>query len=100
MQTAPQTLEMLRGQMPAIMLGSIFVFVGTAALAISTVRHRERLKILTWFGLFSAFYGTRLLVEARAFFAMLPPSLASLRPYLIAVLTYVILIPHCWFGLT
>jgi sigma-B regulation protein RsbU (phosphoserine phosphatase) len=96
------TFEMLGSQIPPIMLGSIFVFVGLTALAISAVRHRKGLRVLAWFGLFSTIYGVRLLAEARAFFAMLPPSLTSLRPYTIAVLTYVILIPAMmvWYDLS
>jgi sigma-B regulation protein RsbU (phosphoserine phosphatase) len=93
MQTDQQTLQMLREQIPAIMLGSVFVFVGATAIAIFAVRHRKGMRVLLWFGLFSEIYGARLLVEARAFVALLPNSLAFLRPYAIAVLTYVILIP-------
>jgi sigma-B regulation protein RsbU (phosphoserine phosphatase) len=102
MQVDQQTLEFVRNQVGAIMLGSIFAFVGAAALAISCVRHRKSMRILTWFGLFSACYGLRLLAEARAFSALLPTSLATARPYVIAVITYVILIPALlvWFDLT
>jgi phosphoserine phosphatase RsbU/P len=93
MQTDQQALEALRSQLPAIMLGSIFVFVGLISLAISTVRHRKGTRVLLWFGLFSGIYGARLLVEARAFIALMPDSVAWLRPYANSVLTYVILIP-------
>jgi hypothetical protein len=57
MEAGQQALEMLRSQIPTIMLGSIFVFVGAGALVISAVRRRERMWILLWFGLFSGFYG-------------------------------------------
>jgi sigma-B regulation protein RsbU (phosphoserine phosphatase) len=102
MQVDQQALEFVRNQVGAIMLGSVFLFVGASALAISSVRHRKSIRILTWFGLFSACYGLRLLVEARAFATLLPTPIATARPYLIAVITYVILIPALlvWFDLT
>jgi phosphoserine phosphatase RsbU/P len=102
MQNDLQTLELVRGQVPAIVLGSVFAFVGVVALAISAVRHRERMRILLWFGLFSAIYGVRMLAESTLFLAMFPRALLSAQPYIIAVLTYVILVPALlvWFDLS
>jgi sigma-B regulation protein RsbU (phosphoserine phosphatase) len=102
MQALPQTLEGLRAQMPQIMLGSIFVFVGMVALAISAVRHRKTMRAVVWFGLLSACYGLRLLMEARVFVGLLPPWLATGREFLIVMLTHAILIPALlvWYDLS
>ncbi len=102
MQALPQTLEGLRDQMPAIMLGSIFVFVGVVALALSLVRHRNTMRAVVWFGLLSSFYGLRLLSEARAFVGVLPPFAMAAREFVIVLLTHVILIPALmvWYELS
>ena len=102
MQAVPQTLEGLRAQMPEIMLGSVFVFIGLVALAISLVRHRKTMRAVVWFGLLSAFYGLRLLAQARAFVGVLPPFAMSVREFFIVVLTHMILIPALmvWYELS
>lgn len=102
MQAIPQTLEGLRAQMPGIVLGSIFVFVGVVALALSLVRHRKTMRAVVWFGLLSACYGLRLLMEARAFVDILPPFAMTVREFVVVVLTHVILIPALmvWYELS
>ncbi len=101
MQTDTQTLAILREQIPAVMLGSIFVFVGVAALAIAAIRHRKTMRAIVWFGLFSGCYGLRLLLQSPAFIAILPSRVAPLRSILIVILTHVILIPALlvWYDL-
>lgn len=49
--------------MPAVMLGSCFVFIGVASCAIAAIRHRAQSRVLVWFGLFIAMYGGRMLAE-------------------------------------
>jgi sigma-B regulation protein RsbU (phosphoserine phosphatase) len=102
MQVLPQTLEGLRAQIPEIMLGSIFVFVGAVALAISAVRHRKTMRAVVWFGLLSFCYGLRLLMEARTFVGLLPPWVMAGRAILIVVLTHAILVPALlvWYDLS
>ncbi len=88
--------------MPEIVLGSIFLFVGLVALALSLVRHRKTMRAVVWFGLLSACYGLRLLMEARAFVGVLPPFAMSVREFVIVVLTHAILIPALmvWYDLS
>ena len=102
MQALPQTLEGLRAQMPDIVLGSIFAFVGAVALALSLVRSRRTMRAVMWFGLLSGCYGLRLLVEARAFVGVLPSGIMAARQFLILILTHAILIPALmvWYELT
>jgi len=88
--------------MPEIMLGSVFVFVGLVALALSLVRHRKTMRAVVWFGLLSSFYGLRLLAEARAFVGVLPPFAMAIREFFIVFLTHVIIIPALmvWYELS
>ena len=45
---------MLRGQVGGIMLGTVFLFIGLGACAIAAIRGGGRVRILVWFGIFSA----------------------------------------------
>ena len=92
-----QVLAALRPQIGAIILGSVFLFLGLAACATATVRHREGVRILVWFGIFSATYGARILAEVPAAFSLLPRSAWAARPSAIAILTYLIIIPALLF---
>ncbi|HET9696440.1 MAG TPA: PP2C family protein-serine/threonine phosphatase [Terriglobales bacterium] len=80
----------------AISLASIFLFVGLGAIALAAFRHRERMWIVTWFGVFSLLYGVRLFAESRSFLAMIPGPPSLIR-YTIAAVTYTILIPALLF---
>lgn len=92
-----QVLAALRPQVGAIILGTVFLFLGLAACAIAAVRRRGGVLILVWFGVFSAIYGVRILVEVPAAFSLLPRSAWAARPSVIAILTYLILIPALLF---
>ena len=94
-----QVLTLLRGQVGGIMLGTVFLFIGLAACGIAAIRRGARVRILIWFGIFCAMYGARILAAVPAAFSLLPRSLASSRPYVIAVITYLILIPGLLFWL-
>jgi len=67
------------------MLGTVFLFIGLAACAIAAIRGRGRVRILLWFGIFSAMYGVRILAQG--------------HPYVIAIITYLIMIPALLFWL-
>ena len=47
-----------------LMLGSIFSFVGLAALAVAVFRRKREFLVLFWFGCFIGMYGLRLLAQA------------------------------------
>lgn len=99
MTPADQALLAFRGQTLAVILGAIFLFVGAAALVLAVIRSRRRIGLLVWFGFFSGLYGIRLLAETDLGFALLPPSSWGARPFLIAVITYLIFIPALMFWL-
>jgi len=92
-----QAFLALRGQTAGIMLGSIFLFVGIAALILAALRRREQIGLLVWFGSFSGLYGLRMLAQSRAAFSILPQSAWDSRPYVIAVITYIIFVPALLF---
>ena len=90
---------MLRGQVSGIILGTVFLFIGLAACGIAVVRGGGRIRILIWFGIFSAMYGARILAQMPAAFSLLPRSTWASRHYVIAIITYLILIPALLFWL-
>ena len=90
---------MMRGQIGGIVLGSIFLFIGLAAMAMAALRRRYQVGLVLWFGLFSLLYGARMLAQSRAAFSVLPQSLWPTRPYVIAIITYAIFVPALLFWL-
>jgi len=94
-----QALGIIRGQVGAIILGSVFLFIGLAACALAAVRGRGGVRLLAWQGIFSALYGARILAQSPAAFSILPRSTWADRDYVVATITYVILIPAVLFWL-
>lgn len=90
---------MLRGQVSAIILGAVFLFVGLAACAAAAIRGRSGVRILVWFGIFNAMYGARMLARAPAAFSLLPRWAWQSRPYVTVIITYLILVPAVLFWL-
>ncbi len=90
---------MLRGQVAGIMLGTVFLFIGLAACGIAAIRGGGRVRILVWFGIFSAMYGARILAQVPAAFTALSRSSWAQSPYVITIITYLILIPMLLFWL-
>jgi sigma-B regulation protein RsbU (phosphoserine phosphatase) len=99
MNLESQVIAALRPQVAGIVLGTIFLFVGIAAIGMAALRRRAGVPLLLWFGVFSGLYGARMLAQAPAAFALLPSVLWPTRPYVIAVITYVILVPALLFWL-
>jgi Ca2+/H+ antiporter len=48
-----QVLTLLRGQVIAIILGTIFLFVGLSACATAGIRRHGEVRLLLWFGIFN-----------------------------------------------
>ena len=94
-----QVLMVLRDQVGGIILGTVFLFIGLAACGIAVIRGGSRIRILVWFGIFSAMYGARILAQMPAAFSVLPRSAWASRPHVIAIITYLILIPALFFWL-
>ena len=93
-----QPLELVRGQVGAIILGTVHCFAGLAACAIAAIRRRHGTRILLWFGAFALMYGLRMLAQTDAF-SLLPSSTWPIRPYLIGIIDYFLLVPSTLFWL-
>ena len=92
-----QVLAVLRNQVGGIVLGTIFLFIGLVACCAAAIRRRGGVRILVWFGIFSAMFGWRILVRTPSAFRVLPQSAWASRPYVDATLTYLIHIPAILF---
>src|SRR5207245_10808272 len=99
MNADAQVISLLRNQVAGIVLGSSFLLVGIGALITAALRQRRQFGLVAWFGAFSTLYGLRMLAQAPAAFALLPPSAWPYRGYVIAIITYVIILPARFFWL-
>jgi len=88
---------MLREQVGGIYLSAFFLFIGLGAGGIAAIRRRREDRILLWFGIFSVMYGARILAQIPAAFTALPQSIWPNRNDVIAVITYLIIIPGVLF---
>lgn len=80
-----------------VVLGTIFLFSGTAACCISLVRRADSRRVLAWFGVFSAMYGARLFAGARGAFHLFAGHFDFLAAQIVWTVTYVILVPALCF---
>src|ERR1051326_2349544 len=95
-----QVQRALQSGLPTVVLGTIVIVAGAAAIALSWLRSRDRL--LRWFGIFTVLYGLRLWISD----SLVGVALGIERPVLIAadrIITYAIPIPYAlffreWFG--
>lgn len=92
MSTADAVLEMLRGQVTDIVLGTIFLSIGATACAIAAIRWRRGVRILVWWGIFSGMYGLQKLDQTPAVLAVLPHALKSAMPYVSTAVMYLLLV--------
>ena len=94
-----QVLTVVRDQVGAIALGTVLMSVGAIACAMAAIRGRGAVRILVWFGLLSLMWGVRVMASVPAAFSVLPRSLWTSRPAVIAILSYVTVIPALLFFL-
>jgi phosphoserine phosphatase RsbU/P len=91
----PLTADLLRQNIPALVLASWFVFVGLASCSIAVVRRRTHSRFLVWFGLFIGLYGLRMLAEQFITLQLTPA--AGRASGLITFVDYVLVIPAILF---
>jgi phosphoserine phosphatase RsbU/P len=89
---ADTALEMLRGQLTDIVLGTIFLSIGATACAIAVIRWGRGVRILVWWGVFSGLFGLQTLVQTPAILAVLPHALKSAAPYVSTAVMYLLLV--------
>ena len=92
MNTADAVLEMLRGQVTDIVMGTIFLSIGATACAIAEIRWRRGVRILVWWGIFSGMYGVQTLGQTPAILAVLPHALKPATPYVSTAVMYLLLV--------
>ena len=92
-----QTLAVTRGEIGAIMLGTVFVFIGLAACTMAAIRGRSGVRLLVWQGIFSGLYGARILAQVPGSFHLLPRSAWDSRDTALAIITYLVLLPALLF---
>jgi hypothetical protein len=86
-----------RAEFVAVILGTIFLFIGVAACCVAVIRRGNTGRILGWFGIFSAMYGVRLFAAVPAAFSLLVGSFSPSAPQVVWIITYVIMIPALLF---
>lgn len=90
-------LTVVRDQVGAIALGTVLMFVGLMAWAMAAIRGRGAVRILVWFGMLSLMWGVRIMASVPAAFSVLPRSLWTSRTAVIAILSYVTVVPALLF---
>ena len=88
MSTADAVLAMLRGQVTDIVLGTVFLSIGAAACAIAAIRWRRGVRILVWWGIWSAIFGLQTLLQTPAILAALPHAFDPAIPYISTAIMY------------
>ena len=83
---------MLRGQLADIILGAFFLFIGLAACSIAAIRRQGGVRVLIWFGAWSAMYGAAELAESPAVVTVSPHWLQISIPYLDISIQYFIVV--------
>jgi phosphoserine phosphatase RsbU/P len=86
-----------REEFAAIILGTIFLFIGVGACCLAVVRSGSTRRILSWFGILAGLYGVRLFAEVPAAFSLLAGSFSDIAPQLVWVIIYVLPIPALFF---
>jgi sigma-B regulation protein RsbU (phosphoserine phosphatase) len=81
------------------MVATVFMFIGLAACALAAIHGRGGVRLLVWQGIFSAMYGARILAQNPLGFSIFPLSTWASRDQVVAVLTYLTLIPVLLFWL-
>ena len=92
MNPADTALATLRAQVIDIILGTFFLSIGATACAIAAMRWHRGIRILVWWGIWSAIYGLQALDQTPAIIAALPHALKSAEPYARAAIMYLLLV--------
>jgi sigma-B regulation protein RsbU (phosphoserine phosphatase) len=85
-------LATLRGEVIDVVLGTVFLSVGATACVIAAIRWRRGVRILVWWGIFSAMYGLQTLGQTPNILTVLPHSLQSVLPYVNTAVMYLLLV--------
>jgi len=67
-----QALAIVRANVTDIVSGTVFVFLGLTACGIAGMRRRSGVRVLIWWGIWSAIYAVHPLLDALDALALLP----------------------------
>ena len=87
--------NLLREDLPAVVLGAWFLLAGLVSCGIALLRRRGQSRVLTWFGLFIGMYGVRLLAESAIALQVADPE----KPFaaVVRAVDYLLIIPGILF---
>ncbi len=92
MNTANTAQQALVADVINTVLGTVFLTVGATACAIAAIRWHRGVRILLWWGIFSALYGIQKLGQTPIILKVLPHSVTSVVPYVNAAVMYLLLV--------
>jgi sigma-B regulation protein RsbU (phosphoserine phosphatase) len=92
MDLDPQAVTMLRNDIGAIILGTLFLVIGLILWAIAAIRRRSRIRILIWLGVWTFMYGTNMLALLPPITAVLPDSWVAVRNHFVVFCNYFIIV--------
>ena len=95
MNAPDPTLELVRDHLAEILLGTIFLFVGTTACAAAAFRRSRASRLLLWFGTFIGLYGARMLAILADIFHLYPHS--AWPAHVEVFVNYVLVVPSLLF---
>jgi sigma-B regulation protein RsbU (phosphoserine phosphatase) len=92
MQNEIQTIEQLSQQLGEIIFGTFFLLIGLISVAIALLRREIGVQILIWLGVWTGFYGTRLLIVSSAVRMTLPNFIQNSIATIDVTIGYLILV--------
>jgi sigma-B regulation protein RsbU (phosphoserine phosphatase) len=87
-----QAITMLRNDIGAIILGTLFLVIGLISWAIAAIRRRSRIRILIWLGVWTFMYGMNMLALSRLITLVLPGSWIAVQNHFVVFYGYFIVV--------
>ena len=92
MSPTEQAVALVRDQVLAICVGTVFVVIGVASCSVALIRHRGGVRVFVWLGTWSAIYGIQELGLTAAVVAALPRNLQAAVSYVNVAISYLLLV--------
>jgi len=87
-----QVVTMLRSDVGAIILGTLFLAIGLISWAIAAIRRRSRIRILIWLGVWTFMYGINMLAQLQSITVVLPGSWIAVRNHFVVFYSYFVVV--------
>lgn len=89
---ADAALATLRGDVIDLVLGTVFLSIGSMACVIAAIRWHRGVGILVWWGIWSGMYGLQTLLGTRTLLKAMPHALQLAAPYVNTAVMYLLLV--------